>query len=323
MDKSAVEVKFFDEHPSVANLRDEVLAGLGRTPKQIAPKFFYDQKGSELFDAICEQPEYYLTRTEIHILRRHAKEIASLTGNKCLLLELGSGASKKVRLLLETLRPAVYWGVDISKEFLLRSTRRLAADYPWLEVHATCADFSGGLALSNHRPAGKTLAFFPGSSIGNFSPPEAVNFMSSLREVLQPGDALLIGVDLKKDKSILNAAYNDARGVTAEFNLNLLRRIKRELGARIDSEAFGHRAVYNEGEGRIEIYVVSRRTQQIYVGGRRFDIEAGECIHTENSYKYTVEEFQMLARRAGYQPIKVWVDEKPYFSVHYLVIGGS
>jgi dimethylhistidine N-methyltransferase len=323
MNKSAVQVKFCDEHPGVANLRDEVLAGLGRTPKRIAPKFFYDQKGSELFDAICEQPEYYLTRTEIAILRRYAKDIASLAGDKCWLLELGSGASKKVRLLLEALRPAAYWGVDISREFLLRSTRRLAADYPWLEVHAICADFSRGLSLFNHHPAGKTLAFFPGSSIGNFTPIEAVDFLSSLRAALQPGDAVLVGVDLKKDQAILNAAYNDVRGVTAEFNLNLLARIKSELGVRIDETAFMHRAFYNEREGRIEMYLVSRRKQQVDVGGRRFHVEQGESIHTENSYKYTVEEFQVLARRAGYRPIDTWVDEKAYFSVHFLEIGGA
>ena len=323
MSRNAVQIKFWDEHPSVASLRDEVLAGLGRTPKQIAPKFFYDQKGSELFDSICEQPEYYLTRTEITILRRHAKEIASLVGSKCLLLELGSGASKKVRLLLDALRPAAYWGIDISKEFLLRSTRRLAADFPWLEVHATCADFSGGITLSDHRPTGRTLAFFPGSSIGNFTPAEAEDFMSSLRESLCPGDALLIGVDLKKDAAVLNAAYNDANGVTAAFNLNLLVRIQRELGAHLDVNAFAHRAFYDPDAGRIEMHLISRKKQAIQVAGRIFDFAEGEDIHTENSYKYTVDEFHVLARRSGYLPGKVWIDENQLFSVHHLLIDGA
>ena len=318
MSKTSAQVRFHDEHPSEVSLREEVLAGLAARPKVVPPKFFYDKRGSELFDAICELPEYYPTRTEISILRRYAKEIAALAGTERLLVELGSGASKKVRLLLEALRPAAYMGVDISKEFLLQSTRKLAADYPWLEVHARCADFSRGLTLPSCPPGAKTLAFFPGSSIGNFTPREAVEFMRDLRELLLPDGALVVGVDLKKDPAILNAAYNDAQGITAEFNLNLLTRIRQELGAQIDVDAFEHRAFYNADEGCVEMHLVSRTRQQVRIVNRCFNFDAGESICTEHSYKYTVEEFQDLGSQAGYKVLKVWTDPARWFSVQYL-----
>lgn len=318
MSKSAAQVRFHDEHPSVASLLEGVLTGFATRPKVMSPKFFYDQRGSELFDVICGLPEYYPTRTEISILQRFAKEIGALAGTECLLVELGSGASKKVRLLLEALRPAAYMGVDISREFLLQSTRKLAADYPWLEVHARCADFSRGLTLSSYPPGAKTLAFFPGSSIGNFTPREAVEFMRSLRELLLPDGALVVGVDLKKDPAILNAAYNDAQGITAAFNLNLLTRIRRELGVQIDINAFEHRAFYNANEGCVEMHLVSRTKQKVKVGNQCFLFDAGESIRTEHSYKYTVEEFQELGSQAGYQVVKVWTDPARWFSVQYL-----
>jgi dimethylhistidine N-methyltransferase len=313
-------IRFYDEHPGTADLRKEVLAGFARNPKSVPPKFFYDERGSELFDRICGLPEYYPTRAEIGILKRNAREIAALAGHECMLVELGSGASKKVRLLLEALRPQVYMGVDISKEFLLSSTRKLANDYPWLEVHATCADFSQGLALPHCPADAKTLAFFPGSSIGNFDPDEALVFLTSLRETLLPDGALLIGVDLKKAPAILNAAYNDSQGVTAEFNLNLLRRIERELDIDVDVSSFDHRAFYNETEGRVEMHLVSRRRQQLRLNGAQFEFEEGESIHTENSYKYSIEEFHALARQAGYKPETFWTDTEQLFSVHYLTV---
>ncbi|MEZ5582217.1 MAG: L-histidine N(alpha)-methyltransferase [Candidatus Competibacteraceae bacterium] len=315
-------IRFYDHQPDFASLRDEVLAGLTAQPKAIPPKFFYDERGSQLFDAICELPEYYPTRTEIAILRHHAHEIAELAGPETLLIELGSGASKKVRLLLEAVRPAVYMGVDISKNFLLQATAKLAADYPWLDVHAACADFSQHLNLSYCPTEFKKLAFFPGSSIGNFEPNQAVVLLEQLKETLTPDGALLIGVDLKKEPRILNAAYNDTQGVTADFNLNLLQRIKNELDTDLNPEQFQHRAFYNETRGRIEMHLVSRQSQQLRIEDSQFRFAAGETIHTENSYKYSVEEFQRLAIAAGYRPEQVWIDPQQLFSVHYLHLNG-
>lgn len=317
---SAPAIKFYDEHPGVADLREEILRGLASRPKRIPPKFFYDERGSELFDGICNTPEYYLTRTEISLLRRHAKEITALAGPECLLLELGSGASKKVRLLLENLQPSAYMGIDISRDFLLNSTRKLAADYPWLEVHAACADFTQALNLSycpNHL---KRLAFFPGSTIGNFEPDEAVSFLRRLRRVLHPDGALLIGIDLKKDPAILHAAYNDAQGITAEFNLNLLRRIRRELDTDLNPANFQHRAVYNETLGRIEMHLVSLHAQRLHIGDHWFSFAAGETVHTENSYKYTLAEAESLAEQAGYRAERIWTDDQMFFGIFYLVM---
>ncbi|MFO1431427.1 MAG: L-histidine N(alpha)-methyltransferase [Candidatus Competibacteraceae bacterium] len=311
-------VQFYDYHPGAASLYAEVLAGLTARPKAIPPKFFYDTLGSQLFDAICELPEYYPTRVEIDILQQQAGTIAALVGSECLLIELGSGASRKVRLLLDHLRPRHYLGVDISREFLLQSTRQLAIDYPWLDVHAACADFSQKLDLSYCPPSVEKLAFFPGSSIGNFHPHEAVHFLKQLAANLQPHGALLIGVDLKKDPRLLHAAYNDARGVTAEFNLNLLRRCRLELDTDLDPSHFAHQAFYNESQGRIEMHLLSRERQKIRIEDRVIEFEAGETIHTENSYKYDIEEFQTLARQAGYRPEYVWTDARQLFSVHYL-----
>jgi dimethylhistidine N-methyltransferase len=299
-------------------MQEEVLQGLASRPKRIAPKFFYDERGSRLFDAICELPEYYLTRTEMGILESCAREVARLAGADCTLIELGSGASKKIRLLLEALRPRHYLGIDISREFLRESVQRLAHDYPWLEVHAACADFAQDFDLPDPAGSGRRLAFFPGSTIGNFDPPEALAFLQRVRRLVQPDGALVIGVDLKKDPAVLHAAYNDGQGITAAFNLNLLERLRTELGAELDPKTFRHRAFYNAMHGRIEMHLVSRRAQEIRVLGRRFRFEPGESIHTENSYKYSVAEFHALARRAGLQPRQVWLDAAHFFSVHYL-----
>ncbi len=299
-------------------MQEEVLQGLASRPKRIAPKFFYDERGSRLFDAICELPEYYLTRTEMGILESCAREVARLAGADCTLIELGSGASKKIRLLLETLRPRHYLGIDISREFLRESVQRLAHDYPWLEVHAACADFAQDFDLPDPAGSGRRLVFFPGSTIGNFEPHEALAFLQRVRRLVQPDGALVIGVDLKKDPAVLHAAYNDGQGITAAFNLNLLERLRTELGAELDPKTFRHRAFYDAMHGRIEMHLVSRRAQEIRVLGRRFQFEPGESIHTENSYKYSVAEFHALARRAGLQPRQVWLDAAHLFSVHYL-----
>jgi dimethylhistidine N-methyltransferase len=311
-------IQFYDDHPGVDSLRDEVLRGLAAAPKMIPPKFFYDGRGSALFDQICDQPEYYPTRTEIGILRAHAREIAALAGPGALIIELGSGASRKIRLLLDALQPAAYMGIDISKDFLLQAARRLAQDYPWLEVHAACADFSRTLDLPRCQVGARKLAFYPGSSIGNFEPEQARGFLRRLHGALQPNGALLIGVDLKKDTAILDAAYNDARGVTRDFNLNLLHRIRRELDARLDPSAFEHRAFYHADRGRVEMHLRSRRDQQVVIDGHGFDFRAGETVHTENSYKYAIDEFQAMAQASGFRPLQVWTDAGQLFSVHYL-----
>ncbi len=313
-------VRFHDQHgeETESSFRDDVIAGLGRFPKALSPKYFYDERGSLLFDAICRQPEYYLTRTEEGILAAAAEEIAALVGPESLLVELGSGASRKVRLLLEAMRPTRYLGVDISRDFLLQSTRHLAADYPWLEVHAAWADFSERL----HLPAGvdgrRVVAFFPGSSIGNFAPAEAEAFLAELHRALPPGSGVLIGVDLVKDRAILEAAYNDAAGVTAAFNLTLLERMRRELGASVEPSRFRHRAFFDTQASRIEMHLVSDCRQTLVLDQHRFEFAPGETLHTENSCKYARDDFQALARRAGYRPRAVWSDDDELFSVHYL-----
>ncbi len=311
-------IKFYDAHPGTGDLRREVISGLTSSPKAIPPKFFYDKRGSELFDAICELPEYYQTRTEMDILRNCTAELVRLIGPDCLLVELGSGASKKVRLLLEELRPSSYLGVDISKEFLLSSTRRLASDYPWLDVHAACVDFSHTLDIPHCETLDHKVSFFPGSSIGNFDPDDAIDLLLRIAEMMDMNGHLLIGVDLKKDTGILNSAYNDAAGVTAEFNLNLLTRIRDELDSDIDPDAFVHHAFYNPARGRIEMHLVSTRSQRIRIEDHLFELSAGETIHTENSYKYTIEEFAELAAAAGFHQQQVWTDESSLFSVQLL-----
>ncbi len=318
MNTTQQSVRFYDEAPEIADFREEVLRGLAGVPKRISPKFFYDRRGSELFDEICQLPEYYLTRVEVGILRASAREIAALTGGDAVLMELGSGSSRKVRLLLEALRPAAYLAVDISRDFLLQTSRRLAYDYPWLEVHAACADLCKPFSVSGLPASGRRLAFYPGSSIGNFEPREARTLLRGWLPLLGADGALLIGVDLKKEPAILHAAYNDAAGVTAAFNLNLLSRLRRELGADVKTSAFVHRAFYNEALGRIEMHLASRKTQGLWVDGACFNFVRDETIHTENSYKYTVAEFYALVHSAGYAVERTWTDRDAMFSVHYL-----
>jgi dimethylhistidine N-methyltransferase len=315
---TSTAIKFYDAHPGTSDLRREVINGLAGKPKAIPPKFFYDQRGSELFDAICDLPEYYQTRTEMSILRNCVAELVEHIGPDCLLVELGSGASKKVRLLLEELRPSSYMGVDISKEFLLSSTQTLATDYPWLDVHAACVDFSHTLDMPHCETFDHKVAFFPGSSIGNFDPDEAIDLLKRIAQMMDMNGYLLIGVDLKKDISILNAAYNDASDITAEFNLNLLTRIRDELDSDIDPNTFEHNAFYNPEQGRIEMHLVSRQSQRIRIDNHFFNFDAGETIHTENSYKYTIKEFAQLASIAGFRQQQVWTDDLNLFSVQLL-----
>jgi len=316
-------VHLHGEAPSPQTLAEAVMQGLARRPRRIPPKFFYDERGSRLFDAICDLPEYYPTRTEMAILESCAPEVAVLAGEQCTLIEIGSGATRKIRLLLESLRPRHYAGVDISPEFLQESVQRLAHDYPWLETHGVCADFTDDIDMPSFNSSGRRVLFFPGSTIGNFEPLEALSLLQRLQGMAQPSGGLLIGVDLKKDPQVLHEAYNDSRDITAAFNLNLLERIRTELGATLDADGFRHRAFYNEKLGRIEMHLVSRHRQEIRVLGRRFLFEAGESIHTESSYKYSIEQFQSLARRAGFRPRRVWTDPAQLFSVHYLGIDAN
>jgi dimethylhistidine N-methyltransferase len=310
---------FYDYHPRPANMRAEILAGLALPQKRLSPKWFYDAEGSRLFDAICSLPEYYPTRTEIGILRSHGAEMAELLGRDALLIELGSGSSLKIQVLLEALRPAIYMPVDISKDHLLASAEALADAFPGLAVHACCADYSGPFELPVHDYDHPRAAFFPGSSIGNFDPVDAQRLLERVGALLGAGGRLLIGVDLRKDVSVLHAAYNDAQGVTAAFNLNLLRRINVELGADFDLDAYHHQAHFNDEQSRIEMHLVSRQDHRVHIDGQTFHFAEGESIHTESSYKYSIESFQALARAAGFAPERFWTDERALFSVHCLV----
>jgi L-histidine N-alpha-methyltransferase len=315
----ATRFTFYDLAPGEESFRDAVLKGLGRTPKSIPCKFFYDARGSMLFEAICRLPEYYLTRTETAILEEGAAEIAAQIGPHSRLIEFGSGASTKVRILLTALdRPAAYVPVDISREHLRDAAVGLAEDFPSLPVVAVCADYTRPFALPPlPAPGGKRVGFFPGSTIGNFEPDAAVNFLTNYARILGPGGEMLIGVDLKKDPEILDAAYNDRAGVTAEFNLNLLGRINRELDGDLDIDRFEHVAFYNEAEGRIEIYIRSLANQEAWIAGTSIFFAKDELIHTEYSYKYSVVEFRNLAARAGFRPLDIWTDPADLFSVHY------
>ena len=311
---------FHDLAPGEDSFRDAVLAGLSAKPKSLPCKFFYDQRGSALFEAICEVPEYYLTRTELGILETYAGVIAERIGPNCRLVELGSGASVKVRLLLKALdQPLAYVPVDISRGFLKEAAAAIATDFPDVEVVAVCADYTRPFALPKITgPAGKTVGFFPGSTIGNFEPEAVVAFLSHVGQLLGPGAEMLIGADVKKDKAILDAAYNDAAGLNAAFNLNLLHRIAKELDSDIAIDDFAHVAFYNPDEGRVELYIKSLKDQQAVIAGRRFSFTAGEMIHTENSYKYAIPQFHALAVRAGFRALDTWTDPEGKFAVYYL-----
>ena len=306
--------------PDVRRMRDEVWAGLAAPRKTLPCKWLYDARGSALFERICELPEYYPTRTELAILEAHADEIAAQLGARCLLVEYGSGSSRKTRLLLDRLvEPAGYVPIDISPSALAASVRALAAAYPGLELLPVCADYAEPIALPRpRRRVERRAVFFPGSTIGNFTPPEARRFLARLAQVAGPGGGVLIGADLRKDPALLEAAYDDAQGVTAAFDRNLLVRINRELGADFPVERFQHRSVWNEAEGRVEMHLVALDACVVTVAGRRFAFAAGETIHTENAYKYTLDGFAALAAGAGLAVRRVWSDPRGWFSVQWL-----
>lgn len=322
MTNPAVEqYRFYNESPEAGDFYREVIAGFNQHPRSIPPKYFYDEAGSRLFESICEQPEYYPTRTEIALLERHAGEIKSLAGSGCYLVEPGSGNCEKARLLLDTLRPAAFVPMDISCEHLRAAAAGIAADYPWLDVHAVCADITREVSLAFIPEQATPVMFYPGSSIGNFDPDEAVEFLACLAQIAGPGGGLLIGVDLKKDHAILHNAYNDASGVTAAFNLNLLHRANRELQADFNIDAFDHFAAYNSVAGRIEMHLISTRRQTVNIDGHSFAFNAGDSIHTENSYKYTQDEFCVLAQQAGFTSCATWTDADRLFSLHFMRVG--
>lgn len=311
---------FVDLQPESGSFLDDVLAGLARSPKALSPKYFYDARGCELFEAICELPEYYPTRTEMALMADCAGEIAARLGTGGLLIEFGSGAGIKTVTMLRALQPAAYLPVDIAADALRGATARLGAEFPQLPIVAVCADYMQPLQVAelSSYAGRRRIIYFPGSTIGNLTPEEAQSFLVRARALAGEDGAMVVGVDLKKDPEVLHAAYNDAQGVTAEFNLNLLRRINRELAADFDLEQFRHVAFYNGEAGRIEMHLESLRAQMVTVSGRGFAFGAGERMHTENSYKYSEEGFCALARAAGFSPEQAWVDTGRRFSVHLL-----
>jgi dimethylhistidine N-methyltransferase len=309
-----------DLGPSVDRFRADVLRGLRAPAKELPCKYFYDDDGSRLFDRITELPEYYLTRTELAIMRRSAREMAACLGAGCLLVEYGSGSSVKTPWLLEQLAaPAAYVPIDISGPHLRRSAADLAARFPKLEVVPVCADFTQPVPLPRLQTRFRRRAvYFPGSTIGNFTPDEAIQLLRQTAHLVGPGGALLLGADLKKDPRVIDAAYNDSQGVTAAFNRNLLVRINRELGADFDVEQFWHHAFYQPGEGRIEMHLVSRRDQCVNLGRERIAFAEGESIRTEYSYKYSLAALRAVAAAAGFEVRRVWNDPERYFTVQYL-----
>jgi len=298
----------------------DVLSGLTLPTKQIPPKYFYDAEGSQLFDRICQLPEYYLTRTELQIMQQYGAEIGAAIGAGALLVEPGSGSSVKVQLLLEHLQqPAGYVPVEICAEHLLESTARLAEAYPKLEILPISADFTQPFRLPTSRqPPQRRVVYFPGSTLGNFSPWEAQELLTTFREVAGPGGCLLLGVDLRKSPDVLIPAYDDAQGVTAAFNRNLLVRMNRELGADFVPEAFQHKAVWDERLGCIEMHLVSKHDQRVTLQGHGFDFRAGEPLITEHSHKYTLDGIRKMAARAGLRPNQYWSDEQDWFCVMLL-----
>ena len=319
MNDDTTVASFADLGPDRDIFLSEALAGLSATPKTLPSKYFYNDRGSELFERICELPEYYVTRVETALLGDVAHSVAAIIGQDAAIIEYGTGSSEKIRILLSALiKPAAFVGVDISGDALLGVTDAMARNFPDMDIHGVCADFTQPLDLPTLSGDGKRVVFFPGSSLGNFDHAQSIDFLANAAKTVGPDGALLIGIDLKKDTSTLNAAYDDAQGVTAQFNLNLLVRLNQECGADFDVDSFTHRAYYNADAGRVEMHLVSQQAQTVSLGGQTITFAKGETIHTENSYKYAVAEFQDLSRRAGLEPLHVWTDANNRFSLHYL-----
>ena len=300
------------------NFYEEVINGLMSQPRSIPPKFFYDKRGSQLFDEICETPEYYPPRTEKAILEKHLDDISQYVTPECILVEPGCGSCEKVIPLLENSPPHTYVPMDISGKYLQTVAQNLSSNFPEVNIIPACIDYTSPLSLPFTIGGRQCIAFFPGSSIGNFEPQDAIKFLRNIANLVGTQGGLLIGVDLKKNETILNNAYNDASGVTAKFNKNLLTRISHELNGHVNIDNFNHYAYYNPAKGRIEMHLVSATDQVVTINENNFAFKKGDSIHTENSYKYTVEEFHALAKIAGFVPNEHWTDDNELFSLHYL-----
>src|SRR3954463_1983839 len=314
-------LRYSARHEAAASdtFADHVIHGLSDSPKWLSAKYFYDVAGSALFEEITRLPEYYPTRTELSILERRAGDMSGYIPLSAALVEFGTGSTKKARILIEAApQLAAYVPVDISGEFLAQGAAAVRRDVPWLPVLPVAADFTRDFDLPVQIRSRPRVGFFPGSTIGNFEPEDATEFLRQAGRVLGQGATMIVGVDLIKDDTVLNAAYNDAAGVTAQFNLNILARMNRELGGNFDLSSFRHRAFYHAGHRRIEMHLESLKDQSVTVAGHTFEFAKGETIHTENSYKYTIDSFRALAREAGWRSAAAWTDEKNYFSVHTL-----
>lgn len=310
---------FYDYNLQAQDQRQEILAGLSQSPKRISAKYFYNQKGSELFEAITKLPEYYPTRTEINLLRKHKQDILNQAGENNVLIEYGSGASTKIRLLLDVLKPQAYVPLDISKDFLYDSAIQLKELFPWLEIHATCLDYRHPATLPKQlSPHAKKVAFFPGSSLGNFAPSEALSFLKNVRQSIGASGALLIGLDLIKNHEVLNAAYNDQQGITGEFNLNMLAHLN-ELGdGTFNLDYFEHKAFFNEQDSRIEMHLISKIDQVVNIFSTPLAFKKDEHIVTEYSYKFDPNQFMEFALQAGFEGKHVWQDEGCNFALFWL-----
>jgi len=320
MNSTAETLPLLDQStPSTDSFRATVLEGLQHEQKEIPSKFLYDERGSKLFDAICETDDYYPTRTEIGIMKQHVEEMVDAIGPRALLAEYGSGSSLKTRILLDHVEDlALYVPIDISRAHLVESAETIADLYPHIPVQPLCADYTDTFELPKPpRPAARTVVYFPGSTLGNFQPDDARRFLADIADTVGTDGGLLIGVDLKKDVEVLRAAYNDSEGVTAAFNKNLLRRMNRELEATFDLDQFEHQALWNEQAGCIEMHLRSRIDQTVTVAGEPIAFAEGETIRTEYSYKYTLDDFEALAAEAGLAVEQVWTDDQSYFSVQY------
>ena len=310
----------YDFKPGLDSFLAEVLIGLRKPQKELPSKYFYDERGSQLFERICELEEYYITRTEASIMHAHIKEMVELIGPRVLVIEHGCGNCQKVRFLVDHLHdPVAFIPIDISQEQLLQVAKELDSVYPQLQVLPVCADYTSSFELPVPKQESKrTVVYFPGSTISNFDPIPAKHFLEHIASLCGSGGALLIGVDLKKDPAVLHNAYNDGEGLTAAFNLNLLERINRELDCDFQLDGFEHYAFYNARESRVELHLVSNKDQVVHLDGKTVSFASGESIWTENSYKYNLDEFRQLAAAAGFRVERVWVDERQWFSVQYL-----
>lgn len=313
----------FDRQPKTADVTEELLRSLGRHDKSVSARFFYDQRGSELFEAITQLPEYYPTRTEMALFDTLAEELHGEIGDDCALVEYGSGSNKKIRQLLETVAPLAYVPVDISLSHMEQNARALHLDYPDLNIYPTCADITRRFELPEPVAGLNKVGFFPGSSIGNFTPDHAVEFLANVARTLGAGSRLIVGVDRKKDPAILEAAYNDSAGVTAEFNLNMMKHLGELLRVDLAPEKFVHRAYYDAEAGCIRMFLEASESHQVEVSGQVIRFREGERVHTENSYKYAPEEFRAIAGRGGFRQVAHWSDEREWFSIFLLEATGD